>query len=55
VDRRVLHYPVRPFMMPALIRKRAEFPSLWNYTTNPNMPKGLPSAYPTMWGTSVSR
>jgi hypothetical protein len=54
IGRKNIHYPIRPFMRPALHVARPQFASLWNYLNNPNMPKTPPS-FPTMWSSSVGR
>ncbi len=54
VVRRPHHYPERPFMYPALRAGRPRFASMWNYMTNPNMPK-TPPRPSFMWATSISR
>lgn len=51
--RRSVRYPARPFMAPALIIGSPKFASLWNYMTNPDMPKGPPSL-PAIWSQSLS-
>lgn len=54
VVKRSQEYPERPFMAPALRRASPRFSSMWNYLTNPNMPKSVPSTN-FFWSSSFPR